>query len=125
MEERTVKPRRRGRGLILVVIILLVLFGALAAVAWIPLRSARAEWRAGRVAAAIADGERWSSLRLWSNQYHQLLSAAYMTAGNSAAARPHIDAVRGKRLFVSAVRKEELANRLFARGAYDDFLAYD
>jgi penicillin-binding protein A len=124
MEDRRVKPRRRG-GLIALAVVLLILVAGLAVVTWLPLRSARAEWRAGRVAEAIVHGERWLGFRLWGNQYHQLLSAAYFTAGNSAGARAHIDALRGKRLLLSAVDKDEVANRLFARGGYADFLEYD
>jgi penicillin-binding protein A len=70
-------------------------------------------------------GERWLAYRLWSNQYHQLLSAAYFTAGNAAGANGHIDSIRGKRLLISALPKDEVANRLFAHGRYAEFLQYD
>jgi hypothetical protein len=104
---------------------LAVLVVLLFAVAWLPLRQARAQWRAGRVGQAIAQAKQWSRLRLWPSQYHQLLAAANLTAGGKASAQPHLDALAGRRLWLSVVSKDEVARRLFARGAYDDFLAYD
>jgi hypothetical protein len=127
MEERRQKPRtRRGlRGLIAFLAILSVLFAALAALAWWPLRRARAEWQAGRAAEAIAQANRWSALRMWPNQYRELLAAAHLSAGNAAAAKPYLDALRGRTLWISVVRKPVLANRMFARGMFDDYIAYD
>lgn len=104
---------------------LLVLVALLFGVAWLPLREARDEWRALRTADAIVTANRWVRLGIWSRQYRQLLAAAHLSSGNRAAAQPHLDALRGKRQWISIVPKTEVANRLFARGAYDDFLAYD
>lgn len=104
-------------------IALAVLLALLLAVAWLPLARARNEWRAGRNAEAIADAERWSQLHLWSSQYHQLLAIAYLTAGNMAAARPHLASMGG--VWIPAVDKVEVAQRLFARDRYSEFLAYD
>jgi membrane carboxypeptidase/penicillin-binding protein len=124
MEERRESPRKR-KGLITFAVIMAVLFCALAAVAWWPIRHARAEWRAGRVAEAIVQGNRWSALRLWPNQYRELLAAAHLSAGNSDAGRLVMQRLRGKTLWFSAMPKPEVANRLFARGGYEDYLAYD
>ena len=99
-----------------------LLIAALFGVAWLPLRQSREAWRAHHNAEAIARTESWSRLRLWSAQYHQLLAAAYLDAGNRDAARPHLDALsHGGRLWVSMLPKEEVARRL----KYEDFLAYD
>lgn len=125
MEQERRRTSRKRRGLGLLAIVLVVLTGLLAAVSWIPLRQARGELRAGRAAQAIADGNQWSRLHLWPNQYHQVLAAANLTAGNREAAQPHLNALRGKRLWLSVMPKREVANRLFRRGSYDDFLAYD
>ncbi len=122
MEDRRRAPRA---GLFALSVALLVLLAFLAAVSWIPLRRARAEWRRGRVAEAIAQANQWSRLRLWPNQYHEVLAAAHLSVGNRGAAREHLDALRSKRLWFSVMPKGEVANRLFARGGYEDFLAYD
>ncbi len=114
------KPKRFLAPLL---VVLAVLASLLFGVAWLPLVRARGEWRAGRNAEAIADAERWSRLRLWPSQYHQFLAAAYLTAGNQGAARPHLAAIGN--LWIPAVHKAEVAQRLFARGRYSDFLAYD
>jgi penicillin-binding protein A len=104
---------------------LAVLCGLMALVAWMPLAGARAKWRSGNGDQAIRQAEEWSRLRLWPNQYQQLLAAARLTAGRRAEARRNLDALRGACLWISVVDKHEVAHRLFARGAYDDFLAYD
>jgi peptidoglycan glycosyltransferase len=99
---------------------LAVLVALLFVVAWLPLREARDAWRAGHDADAIATAERWSRLHLWPSAYHQLLAAAYLTAGNRAAAQPHL-----QQMGRSLIAEEEVARRLFAHERYDDFLAYD
>jgi membrane carboxypeptidase/penicillin-binding protein len=104
---------------------LVILGGLFALVAWLPLRHARDDWRAGRAAKAIAGAERWSRLRLWPGQYQQLLAAVHLTNGDAAAARPYLDALARRKLWLSAVPKEEVAQKLYARGDYAGFLAYD
>ena len=118
------RPRGRLRRLVLPLLIaLVVLIALLFAVAWIPLTRSRDAWLRGNDAAAIAGGEQWSRLHLWPAQYHQLLAAAYLTSGNTAAARAHLGGIGDVRL--SIIPKDEVARRLFARERYDDFLAYD
>lgn len=107
------------------IITLLVLAALLAAVTWMPLRSARSEWRSGRFADAIADGQRWSQMRMWPNQYHQILAVAYMSSRQESAAQPHLDALRGKTLTFSLLPKDEVARELFAQGQFVSFLHYD
>ena len=120
------KPRRRVRkGLIVFVAVMLAFVLALGALSWIPLKRARAEWRAGRIAAAIDEANRWSRLRFWPNQYREVLAASYLSVGNRDAAKQPLESLRGKKLWISVIPKREVANRLFARGAYEDFLAYD
>ena len=120
------QPKRRLKpAFYLLTIVLVVLCGGLAIVSWIPVRRAREEWQAGRVAAAIDEANRWSRLRLWPNQYREVLAAAHLTVGNRDAAREHLRGVGGKRLWFAAVPKSEVAERLFARGRYEDFIAYD
>ena len=119
-------PRARGgvrRFVLPLLIALVILIAALFAVAWIPLVQGRDAWLRGRDGEAIAIGEKWSRLHLWPAQYHQLLAAAYLTSGNTAAARQHLGAIGNVRL--SVIPKDEMARRLFARNRYDDFLAYD
>lgn len=106
-------------------IALLILAALFAGVTWLPLRSARNEWRTGHFADAIDDGQRWSRMRMWPNQYHQLLAIAYMSSRQQSAAQPHLDALRGKTLMFSVVPKDEVARRLFALGEYESFLRYD
>jgi penicillin-binding protein A len=117
------RPRTAGRRLVLPVIALAIFGAALFAAAWLPLRQGREAWLHGHDAEAIAIGEQWSRLHLWPAHYHQLLAAAYLTSGNSPAARRHLDALGNVRF--SIVPKDELARRLFARERYDDFLTYD
>ena len=62
-------------------------------------------------------------MHLWTHQYEQVLAAAYLTLGNQAAAAPHLAAV-GKP-WISPIDKADVARRLFARGRYADFAAYD
>ena len=107
------------------IIALIVLAALFAAVTWMPLRTARDEWRRGRFADAIADAQRWSQMRMWPNQYHQILAIAYMSSKQDAIARPHLDALRRETLAISLVPKDEVARRLFAQGDYAAFLRYD
>ena len=122
-----VTPPKTGRpiGCLPLVIVLLILVGGLTAVTWLPLRNARAAWREGRNAEAVEIAQQWSRLRMWPRQYHQLLAAALLTVGNRAGAKPHLDALRGGQMWISALPKEEVAQKLFARGRYSDFLDYD
>src|SRR5262249_13967350 len=102
----------------------LALFIALLfASAWIPLVEARDHWRAGHTSEAIQTAERWSALHLWPGEYHQILAAAYLTAVNDAAARPHLAAIHGA--WISVIDKGEVGQRLLAHGRYAAFLAYD
>lgn len=118
------RPRGRLRRFILPLLIALaILVALLFAVAWMPLRQGRDAWLRGQDAQAIAIAEKWSRLRLWPAQYHQLLAAAYLTAGNQAAAREHLGAIG--RLRLSIIPKDEVARRLFARERYAGFLLYD
>ena len=111
------------RSLAPLLIALAVLIALLVAVAWLPLVDARKEWSAGKNAEAVATAERWSRLHLWPSQYHQVLAAAFLTAGNAAAAHPHLAAIGN--VWISAVDKTEVARHLFARNSYADFLVYD
>ncbi|HSP32929.1 MAG TPA: penicillin-binding transpeptidase domain-containing protein [Thermoanaerobaculia bacterium] len=115
-------PRRIFAPLVVALVVLVILF---AVVTYLPLRSARDEWRAGKLADAISDAESWSKTRMWPNQYREVLAASFMTAGREDAARPYLDAMRGHPLMFSVIPKGELANKLFARGAYQPFLDYD
>jgi membrane carboxypeptidase/penicillin-binding protein len=111
------------RSLAPLLIALAVLIALLFGVAWLALADARKEWRAGKNAEAIATAERWSQLHLWPSQYHQLLAAAFLTAGNAAAAHQHLAAIDSP--WIVAVDKAEVARHLFAHNRYADFLAYD
>jgi transpeptidase family protein len=121
-------PRRRHRFRRFVAPLLVVLFVLVAllfGVSWLALRDARQAWLHGGGDEAVARAERWSRLHLWPSQYHQLLAAIELTGGKEAAAKAHLDALRGGRIWISAVDKEKVARRLFASGRYADFLAYD
>jgi len=104
-------------------ITLVVLIALLFAVAWIPLIEARHDLLAGQTAEAIHTADRWSALRLWPSEYHQVLGAAFLSAGNESAARPHLAAIGN--VWIGAIGKADVARQLFARGRYADFLAYD
>jgi len=104
---------------------LFILIALLFAVAWIPLREARNAWRHGNNAQAIAIATRWSQLHLWPSHYHQVLAAAYLTSGNTAAARAHLDALRGTQMWIPVIDKSDVARQLFGTGRYADFLDYD
>ena len=111
------------RLLVPLLIALAILVAALFALAWIPLVQARDAWRAGENTAAIEIAERWSQLYLWPQQYHQVLAAALLCAGNDAAARPHLAAIG--RILIPVIAKNEVAEKLFAHERYAEFLAYD
>ena len=115
-----------GRRIVAPFIVVLIVLAALAAVvAWMPLRGARDAWRRGNYSEAVANAERWSSLHLWPSQYDQMLAASYLAAGNPGAAKPHLDRLATHTLWISMIPADEVAQRLFARGRYADFLAYD
>ncbi|HSP15057.1 MAG TPA: penicillin-binding transpeptidase domain-containing protein [Thermoanaerobaculia bacterium] len=114
--------RRTFAPLVAALVVLVILF---AIVTWLPLRSARTQWRGGHIADAIATAEGWSRTRMWPRQYEQVLAAAYLTSGHSDAAKPYLDALRGHELWFSVMAKTDVANRLFARGDYAGFLLYD
>ncbi len=119
-------PRTRGgvrRFVLPLLIALVILVAALFALAWIPLVQGRDAWLRGHDDVAIAIGEKWSRVYFWPAQYNQLLAAAYLTSGNPSAARQHLGAIGSVR--ISVIPKDEMARRLFTRGRYDDFLAYD
>lgn len=119
------KRRPLWRILAPLVVALVVLGALLAWVSWIPLQRSRDAWRAGMNADAIAQAERWSQMHLWPAHFHQLLAAEYLTVGNDVVAQPHLAALSGRTIFFPIVTKSELAQRLFARGRYADYLAYD
>lgn len=102
---------------------LAILIALLVVVAWMPLRQARDAWKSGRDKQAIALARRWSRLRIWPHQYNQLLAAAYLTDGDPSAAAPYLRSIGAP--WISAVDKQDVARRLFARERYADFLAYD
>ena len=126
MTDRPLSPPRRHRfrkfvGPLLVLLLLLVvlLFG----LALWPLHQARAAWMAGHDSQAVALGEQWGRMGLWPAHYHQLLAAAYLTAGNPAAAATHLKGIG--RLRMPTIPKDEVARRLFAKQRYAEFLTYD
>lgn len=104
-------------------IALALLAALLLAMAWIPLRQARDAWRAGRNAEALAIARRWSGLHLWGAQWDQVFATANFSAGNDAAARPHLSAIRPA--WPPAIDKSEVLRALFSRGRYTELLEYD
>jgi hypothetical protein len=56
---------------------------------------------------------------------HQRLAAESLIAGRTAAAQPHLDALRGRTIWLPVVAKEDVARKLFAAGRHEEFLAYD
>ncbi|HVS31500.1 MAG TPA: penicillin-binding transpeptidase domain-containing protein [Thermoanaerobaculia bacterium] len=118
-------PRRFVRRLTGIFLLLVFVAVAFTWISLIPVRRASESWKFGRVAEAVDAADSWSRLRLWPNQYHQILAASHLSTGDSAAAQPHVDAIRGKRLVLDMIPKDELATRLFERRRYDDFLVYD
>ncbi len=125
IQSREVQPQRRGvrRFVLPLAVTLGVLIALLFVVAWLPLRQGRDAWMRGRNAEAIAVSEKWSRIGLWPSHYHQLLAAAYLSAGNDAAATPHLGGIGAVQF--SVIPKDELARRLFAREGYAAFLSYD
>ncbi len=104
---------------------LVVLAAGFLIVTWFPLRNARNEWRAGQYAEAIEHADHWSHMHMWPNQYHQMLAMAYLASDQARAARPHLEALRGRLLMFSIVPKDEVGAKLFAEGQYGSFLQYD
>jgi len=120
-QSRQMQGRKSGCRSVAVFLLAIVIINAIFAVGWFPARRGRKAWIEGRNYEAIAIGEKWSRFHLWPSEYHQLLAAAYLTAGNAAVARTHFDGIGDARL----IPKDEVARRLFARERYSDFLAYD
>jgi hypothetical protein len=121
----TAKPRqhRFRRFVAPLLVLLVILMVTMLFVAWMPVRQAREEWWRGHDARAIEIANRWRPMHLWTRQYEQILAAAYLTLGNRAAAAPHLAAVGTP--WISPIDKADVARRLFARGRYADFAAYD
>ena len=88
-----------------------------------PLRQARTSWLAGKDAEAIAIANRWRQYRMWPRQYNQILAASYLSAGNVAAAQPPLQGIGD--VWISAIDKQDVARKLFARERFEEFLAYD
>src|SRR5437660_7819386 len=119
---RSARDRSRlklTRFLALLLLLLALCFGA----AWIPVRQARHAWLSGHNSEAIAIARQWSSFPLWPRQYHQILALSYLSAGNEAAARPHLAAIGD--VWLSAIDKGSVARRFFATGKDAAFLEYD
>ena len=119
------RPRRQGgkRFITPLLVVLALLVGGMFAVAWIPVRQAHDAFVAGRDAEAISTAQQWSQLFVWRKQYSQILAAAYLASGNSAAAAPYLRTIDSP--LISAIDKPDVARRLFARERYAEFLAYD
>jgi len=115
-----VKPRRVLASLL---VVLAVLIGLLFGLAWIPVAQARAAWRVGRTADALAIAGRWSRIPLWGPQWQQLVAVALLTGGNDAAAEPHLAAMR--HLWPRVLGKGEVIRRLAAGTRYRELLDYD
>ena len=63
--------------------------------------------------------------RLYDTREHQRLAAENLIAGRAAAAQPHLDALRGRTIWLPAIAKDDVARKLFASGHYAEFLGYD
>jgi peptidoglycan glycosyltransferase len=63
--------------------------------------------------------------RVRDTQQEQRIAAEQLIAGQRAAAKPHLDALRGRTIWLPAIAKADVARRLFATGRYADFLDYD
>lgn len=104
---------------VFLIVFLIVFVTSSLSITWLALDQSREAWLAHRDAEAIARAELWSRLHLWPAQYHQLLAAAYLEAGNHDAAKPHLDAIGSP--WFSAISKDDVARRL----KLDDFIVYD
>lgn len=125
IQSREVQRQRHGvrRFVLPLAVTLAVLVALLFVVAWLPLRQGRDAWLQGRNDEAVAIGEKWARLGLWPSHYHQLLAAAYLSAGSDAAAASHLGGIGAVQFPV--IPKDELARRLIARERYAAFLSYD
>lgn len=122
--DATARPQHR-RLLLWLAVVLIVLTGLLSFVAWMPLRNARAAWRAGRSGEAAAVAMSGSRFRIWPGAYRQMIAVALLTAGKTAEGRAYLERQGAGRVWLSAVSKPEVAKALFARGLYEEFLLYD
>jgi hypothetical protein len=102
---------------------LLVLLALSFGAAWIPVRQARDAWMSGHNSEAIAIAGQWSRLNLWRRQYHQVFALSYLSAGNEAAARPHLAAIGD--VWFPAIDKGSVARHLLSIGKDAAFLEYD
>jgi len=60
-----------------------------------------------------------------SQRDHQLAAIAALERGDMSGATPHLRALRQRTVWFPAVTKQDAAKRLFARGSYAEYLAYD
>ncbi|HET7434942.1 MAG TPA: penicillin-binding transpeptidase domain-containing protein [Thermoanaerobaculia bacterium] len=115
----------RRRIFVFLIAALLLLAALLGVVTFVPLRRARDAWRTGRVGESIEMAQSWSRFQLWPRQYHQLLAVAFLSIGRRGDAEPHLSALRGGTQWVSLFPKSEVANKLFGRSRYAEYLDYD
>src|SRR5687767_6857187 len=136
MNERPAPGPKKGRGSAsskalrrIVPPLLLVLAALLLLLYWTlgrPLAEARAHLAAGKPALAAEELEDWARLRIRPQDYEQLLSAAYLMAGNDEAASPLLARTSRRGAdWRPAIPKEEAGRAFFERGLYDEFLAWD
>lgn len=136
MNERTPSGAQAGKGkpssralhriippvLFILVALILLLYWTLGR----PLAEARAHLAAGNPALAAEELEDWVRLRIRPQDYEQLLSAAYLMAGNEEAARPLLARTSRRGAdWRPAIPKAEAGRAFFERGLYDEFLAWD
>jgi peptidoglycan glycosyltransferase len=106
-------------------LVVILLAAALPVLSWIQVRRAAGDWRTGRIGDALERAQSWSRLGIFSRQYEQVIAASLLGIGQSNQARSHLGALGGGGIWFPAIHDDEVARRLFARGAYEDFLEYD
>jgi penicillin-binding protein A len=125
-ESKQPRRRRQRPKLAPLLFALAILLGLLYLAAGLPLRHARAAWRAGHPLQAMAELQSWRGLHVRPREYDQMMAVALLSARRSQEARPYLDRLSGRpREWFPVVPKDEVARNLVSAGLYQSFLDYD
>jgi peptidoglycan glycosyltransferase len=105
---------------------LAVLLALLYAVAEVPIRAARRQWRSGNSEKAVTTMLPWAHLHVRPADFDRLLAASYLTLRQPGAARPYLERMsRRPGEWFPIVSTDEVGRALVSNGSYQSVLDFD